>query len=172
MTVVQIDMILYSQSHPIYSAISICCSHFSQMNSDKRHLIAHPWGASSLFDWNVTFVALVPCAILSFDHDISRVYSFALTIHSSNLDMKTAQVVEVQHHQKCKHVLLSYSYHHVNARIQLYSEKSMALCKTAVTPICQHWSFLPEASFGHRLLSLPASVCVSVCVSITCLSAR
>ena len=36
--------------------------------------------------------------------------------------------------------------------------------------------FLPEASFGLRVLSLPASVCVSVwvsvCVSITCLSAR
>ena len=33
---------------------------------------------------------------------------------------------------------------------------------------------LPEASFGLRVLSLPASVCVcvSVCVSITCLSAR
>ena len=34
--------------------------------------------------------------------------------------------------------------------------------------------FLPEASFGLRVLSLPASVCVclSVCLSITCLSAR
>ena len=40
--------------------------------------------------------------------------------------------------------------------------------------------FLPEASFGLRVLSLPASVCVcvcvsvclSVCVSITCLSGR
>ena len=30
--------------------------------------------------------------------------------------------------------------------------------------------FLPEASFGLRVLSLPVSVCV--CVSITCLSAR
>ena len=42
-------------------------------------------------------------------------------------------------------------------------------------PLCQHW-FLPEASFGLRVLSSPASVClcvrVSVCVSITCLSAR
>ena len=37
-------------------------------------------------------------------------------------------------------------------------------------------TFLPEASFGLRVLSSPLSVylsvCVSVCVSITCLSAR
>ena len=44
-----------------------------------------------------------------------------------------------------------------------------------VTPVCQQNNaysemFLPEASFGPRVLSLPVSVCV--CVSITCLSAR
>ena len=40
--------------------------------------------------------------------------------------------------------------------------------------ILQHICFLPEASFGLRVLSSPASVglCVRVCVSITSLSAR
>ena len=36
---------------------------------------------------------------------------------------------------------------------------------------CHCLSFLPEASFGLRVLSLPASVCVCVCVSV-CLSVR
>ena len=34
------------------------------------------------------------------------------------------------------------------------------------------FSFLPEASFVLRVLSSPASVCVLVCLSITCLSAH
>ena len=42
------------------------------------------------------------------------------------------------------------------------------VCETKLQLNC----FLPEASFGHRILSLPESmcvyVCVSVCVSITC----
>ena len=38
-----------------------------------------------------------------------------------------------------------------------------------LTSIIFHGSFLPEASFGLRVLSLPASVCVCVCVSV-CLS--
>ena len=31
---------------------------------------------------------------------------------------------------------------------------------------CNYFQFLPEASFGHRVLPLPASVCVSMCVSV------
>ena len=38
---------------------------------------------------------------------------------------------------------------------------------STISPL--HHAFLPEASFGLRVLSLPASVCVCVCVSV-CLS--
>ena len=54
-----------------------------------------------------------------------------------------------------------------------------ALCARVVCPLGHNFCtteviqpiLLPEASFVHRVLSLPVSVCPSVCVSITCLSA-
>ena len=55
-------------------------------------------------------------------------------------------------------------------------ETTWRSCDVIIMNICveKYWNgkSLPEASFGLRVLSLPASVCVSVCVSITCLSAR
>ena len=66
--------------------------------------------------------------------------------------------------------------------LQISTNLPIRLTSSLIPQIMQVDSFimfiLPEASFGLRVLSLPASVCVclsvclSVCVSITCLSAQ
>ena len=67
-----------------------------------------------------------------------------------------------------------------STKLYLPSVRSVVLVKTQLQSIQSSWEtwFLPETSFGLRVLSSPASVCLSVCpcvcvcVSITCLSAR
>ena len=54
--------------------------------------------------------------------------------------------------------------------LAFYEKKCDMACEMKITDRKQFWSqilvLLPEASFGLRLLSSPASVCLSVCLSV------
>ena len=102
-----------------------------------------------------------------------------------NENMVSNDVCALKVWQKSANVKGHYEKYHVFVKSygQMTWEKKITLTGTYnleiitfINMIIWIWSFLPEASFGLRVLSSPASVylsvCPCVCVSITCLSAR